>query len=149
MDDALSRRRLVQLGGTGTALTLAGCQSMPGVFDQDDGTPDGAPTVAIAPPIDQEELMMVQQEAMQQAEEDDLSEEEAMAEAQEAQAELIEGYLDDLEARVDETDGIAVAETSTQLGLALVDGDAEALIGALEYDEVSGIISAEQFQAEE
>ncbi|WP_254861475.1 hypothetical protein [Halovivax gelatinilyticus] len=157
MDDALTRRRLVQVGATGTALTIAGCQ-----FQQDDdgnGDDDagngvdseieGDARVAFSPPIDQQELMMIQQQAMQEAQEEGLSEEEAQEEAMEAVESAIDGHLDDLESDLGESGDLVVQDTSAQLGLVLADGDAEGILAALELDSVAAILPEESFEEPE
>ncbi|WP_247730271.1 hypothetical protein [Halovivax limisalsi] len=156
MDDALSRRRLVQVGATGTALTIAGCQ-----FQQDDGadgnetddtdgepTVDGSVTVAVVPYFDQAELQSTRQEIQQEVQSGNMTQQEAQSELQSAQDELVSTALDDLQSRLETETNLSVTDTSTKLGLALVAGDPTGLIASLELEAVSGIIPQSRFQSE-
>ncbi|MFC3959200.1 hypothetical protein [Halovivax cerinus] len=148
MDDTLSRRRLVQVGASGTALTLAGCQFQGA---DDSVTADGETTVAVSPPIDQQELLAARQQAQQtvqpEVESGNMTEEEAQNAVVAAQEEVVTGYLDDLQTSLEAETDLSVTDTSTQTGLALVDGDAASLIGALDLETVAAILPESSFSS--
>lgn len=154
MDDLLSRRRLVQVGATGTALTLAGCQlQSDGDNETDDGTDgpsslEGETTVAISPQIDQQELMAVQQEVQQEVQEGNLSQSDAQEELRTRQEEVVTDYLDDLTASLESETDLTIGDTSAQTGLALVGGDASDIIAALELETVAAIVPESGFESQ-
>ncbi|ELZ09911.1 hypothetical protein C479_10070 [Halovivax asiaticus JCM 14624] len=154
MDDLLSRRRLVQVGATGTALTLAGCQFQgdggnANADDTDDPSSlDGETTVAIRPQINQQEFLAIQQEVQQEVQEGNLSQSEAQEEMRTRQEKLVSDYLDELTTDLESETDLAIGETSTRSGLVLVGGDASELIAALEVEAVAAIVPESGFESQ-
>ena len=157
-----TRREFVTLAGGGAAASMAGCLGFGG--DDEDPVPidadgselddtveqqdeiedvDGLATAAVEP--DDEALFEIQMEIQEQVEEGELSEEEAQQRIQEAQQELIEEanvtFLD----RVDDEDGVIVEDSVEELGAFLLDGEAEPILGLLDLDEVSALLSTRTF----
>lgn len=159
-----TRREFVTLAGGGAAASMAGClgfgddeETAPidadgselddAVQQQDDAEEiedvDGLATAAVEP--DDEALFEIQMEIQEQVEDGELSEEEAQQQIQEAQQELIEeanaAFLD----HVDDEDGITIEDSIDEVGAFLLDGEAEPILGLLEHDEVSALLSTRTF----
>ncbi|MDQ2050419.1 hypothetical protein RBH26_07955 [Natronolimnohabitans sp. A-GB9] len=153
MSNPLSRRRVVQLGGTGTALALTGRLAADDDGDEAENDPDtnGEYTVAIEVGIDIDELAELEEDLMEQVEEGEIDQSEAQAEFEEEQRELAAESIEALETRMEEVDDVTVTDTEphTGFGLALVDGESAALIETLEFDEVVGLLPEEAFEAVE
>jgi len=158
MQDRTPRRRFLQLAGTGAVVSVAGCSSLdqdtedPENGSDDDGDDDereaGAEfVVTAAMDISDEDLMEAQQEIEQAVEDGELDEEEAQVRAQEMQVELIAEAVAAFESHVEGDDGLQVHEAAEEAGVVLLEGNAEALLGALTLDEVAGILDEEQFEA--
>ncbi|WP_290812533.1 hypothetical protein [Halovivax sp.] len=151
MTNPLPRRRLIQVGGAGTAASLAGCLS---TFGSDDDTNDAEnaaltddePTVALAVNVDEEEFEQIQADVFERVEDGDIDQGEAQAEMEEAQTELIGDAVAAFESRAEETDGLAVADVAGEIGLALVEGETSALIEALAFDEVAALLPPDEFE---
>jgi hypothetical protein len=168
MDDSTGRRRFIQLAGTGTALSLAGCNAFQsdgtnsttndgarttdtGAQTTDSGTAtDGSAdgdsdtrrvTVQVQP--DQEELQARQRELRSQLQEGEISNEEARAEAQRIRQELLSAATDAFESR---DSGLTIDDSIEQFGVFLVSGRATALIDALAFAEVGSLFAAETFE---
>lgn len=153
MSNPLSRRRVVELGGTGTALALTGRLTADEHEDddqsEDDPNANGEYTVAIAASVDEDALAELQEELLEQVEEGEIDQTEAQAELEEGQRELVAEGLEELEARAEEADDFTVTDTDPDRGLALVDGESAALIEALEFDEVVALLPEAQFEEAE
>lgn len=154
-----TRRRLLQVGTAGTATAIAGCSSITDSSDED-GTPDGEFTATAAVEIDDEENMQIQQEAgekqeeiQQEVEAGEIDQEEAQErmqevqqEAQEAQRELLTEATDAATSRIEDTDGVGVADSAAESGILLVTGDAAPILELLNSEEVGALVSEAQFE---
>lgn len=162
------RRRLLAAAATGSALTIAGCSALEeggpdegdgdasgtddadaDESDTDDSSADGAGGGAAATvAVDIDERMQERQaELQEQLEEGEIDQEEAQAELQAAQMEVLSETIDDLEAEAADVDGLTVADTNAEFGLALVEGDASAVLETLDLGYVAGLLAADEFQA--
>ena len=148
MDDLTGRRRFLQLAGTGTALSFAGCNAL----QSDDGSPgedtggDGSETVTVPVQGDQEELQSRQMELQQQLQSGELSQAEARQESQRIQQELLTSAIESFQGHVDEESGLTVEDSIDQFGVFLVSGDASSLLGVLSYEEVVGLFPEDTFE---
>ena len=156
------RRRVLAAAATGSALSLAGCSALDDeapTADTDDAddadasddtdetdAPDGEATAAVAVDIE-ERMQEAQADIQRRLEEGEIDEEEAQVELQETQLEVLEETIGEFEAHVADVDGLAVADTSVQTGLVLVDGEAAAIIDALDSETVTALIPADEFEA--
>lgn len=169
----LSRRRLLQVGGTGTALAIAGCGELDSSDDDtepddpngdtdDDGADDtengGSDdgdeavegyTAAAAP--DEEEVATLQEE-FEQIQEDAQSGEITQEEAEQQSEEIFDAFdelmadtVAAISAHVEETAGLSLSDTLEEDGALLVDGEAEDLIALLDRPDVDGLFGAETF----
>ncbi|WP_136717749.1 hypothetical protein [Halorientalis salina] len=146
MDELTGRRRFLQLAGTGTALSIAGCNAL-----QSDGTTtesgsDGSETVTVTVQADQEKLQERQAELRQQLQNDEISQQEARQQSQQIQQELLGEAVESFEGSVEDESALSIDDSVSELGVFLVSGSASALIGALSYDEVGGLLSQETFE---
>jgi hypothetical protein len=147
MSNPLSRRRVVQLGSTGTALALTGrLAADDDTESEDESDTNGEYTVAIVAAIDEDEVAALEEEFMEQIEEGEIDQSEAQTDFEEDQRELIAEAIEALEARVEEADDVTVTETAPDFGLALVDGESAALIETLEFDEVAALLPEAAFE---
>jgi len=169
----LSRRRLLTAGGSGTALTLAGCLS----FGDDDANGDAdsvngdesptmsqdgsgefsATVVADVPEEEaqaiQEELQSRREEIRQQVQDGEIEQSEAQTQMQEAQASaqedrlaLLEESVGSIQDHVGGVDDLAVTESAGDSGIVLVGGAARPILELLGRDRVAGLVSAAQFE---
>lgn len=168
-----SRRRLLEIGGAGTALSIAGCTSLsddPTDEETDpeddngsgagDASVDGEFTVTVAADIDDEEQAALQEDAQreqaeiqEQLEEGEIDQEEAQqrfqeieADMQEAQLELITESVEVIESHVEEVPGLSLGDSVAESGLLLIGGEAEAIVELLALGEVGGLLAEEQFE---
>lgn len=153
------RRRVLAAAATGSALSLAGCSALdddeptadtdeadaPDDTDEADA-PDGEAAATVAVDID-ERMQEERADIQRRLEEEEIDEEEAQAELQETQLEVLEETIGEFEAHVADVDGLAVADTSVQTGLVLVEGDAAAMVDALDSEPVAALVPADAFEA--
>lgn len=173
--NSFSRRRLIQAGGTGTVLAIAGCTSANDDVEQPDGaerSEDDAIededdvdatdlAVTVVADIDDEELAEIeaeireaQQELQEQLQEGEISEaefeeemQEIQIEAQEEQLEIITEAVGAIEAHVGDAAGVSVADAAAEAGVVLVDGDPGPIVDLLAVDEVAALLAEEEFDA--
>lgn len=157
--DSFSRRRLLLLGGTGTALALAGCSSLNDRGGDGDGG-DGETAATVAANVDdeanreiQQELEAERQRLQEELDAGEIDEEEAEAqlqeaqmEAQEAQLELITAAVAAVEAHVDDTEELAVVDSAPESGVLLVEGEATAIVELLDLTEVGALFPESQYE---
>jgi hypothetical protein len=167
MDSDQSRRRFLELAGTGTVISLAGCNSLGGRSPQptdaltrtddtagaeessDEATDltEGEETaVGIGISGDQEKLQQAQQEIQAQMQNGNLSRAEAAQEYQTIQQELRAEAFATFEDRVQTEAGLTISESVEELGLLLVSGTPANLLGTLGFDEVQAIVSETRFR---
>ena len=150
MVDSTGRRRFMQLAGTGTALSIAGCNALQsGTETTADGTDDGGngsgDTVAVQVQPDQQELQQQQMEVQSQVQNGNLSRQEAQQEMQRIQEELTGEVATTFENRVSDESELTIDDSLDQFGVFLVSGSPSALIGTLSYEEVSVLLSEEDY----
>ena len=162
------RRRLLRIGGAGTAAALAGCTSALDALEDDGVEPDDIEAdagddlaVTVAADIDQAAMMDLQeafgedQQQLQEAlEAGEIDEEEFQAEmealqqeAEAAQTDLVADSVETIEAHVEDAEALTVAEAAVESGVLLVEGGAESLIGLLGLDDVAGLLADGEFDA--
>lgn len=168
MDTLLSRRRLLGASSVAAA-SVAGCAA----FDQDGQDPEESETengsdgdvqtaehdVTVVADIDETELQeaqaevqAAQQEAQQQLEEGEIDEEEAQEIVQEAQQqleetqrELLTEAIDAIESHAEDVEGLTVAESAPESGVALASGDGNAIVEMLLIDSVQALVDGSEF----
>ncbi|GAB3029742.1 gas vesicle protein GvpG [Natronobiforma cellulositropha] len=155
-----NRRRFLTLAGVTGVASLAGCSSIgtsggddvPDDGDEPSGEtsepaevdiPESALTAVVEP--DQEALEAYGAELNQQLEAGEISEEEAAGAYQERELELADEAVETLESALEETEGVTAADAIPEGGVVLVDGDAEAMVGALNDGTVNAYLSGETF----
>lgn len=150
MFDDTDRRRFLQLAGTGTALSMAGCSAISEQMGDDseggsgDDTADPE-TVTIGVQPDEQALQELQSEIQSQVESGDLDRTEAQAEFREGQTELTADAVETFRNRTGNV-SVSVDDSVNQFGVLLVSGAPSNLIGTLSLDEVSGLFPASVFE---
>lgn len=144
MFDDTDRRRFLQLAGTGTALSMAGCSAISEQMGGDGGAAESA-TVTIGVQPDEESMRELQSEIQSQVESGELSRMEAQTEFREGQTELTADAVDTFRNRTGNV-SVSVDDTVEQFGVVLVSGAPADLIGTLSFDEVSGLFPASVFE---
>lgn len=148
MFDDTGRRRFLQLAGTGTAASLAGCSALSNHQSGGDagGGGESEPaTVALAVQPDQQSLQELRSEIQTQVQSGELDPREAQAEFQRRRTELTRDAVDTFRNRTG-NGSVSVDDTVAQFGVLLVSGDPAALIETLSFEEVSGILPASTFE---
>ena len=145
MEFDTGRRRFLELAGTGAAVTLAGCNTQQ--TEQADGsvTPGGEATVTVAVQPDQAQLQERQSEIRSALESGNISRTEAQQQFRDAQSQLRSEAIATFEERASDA-GISVDDSVAQFSVLLVSGPATALIEALSYEVVSGLLPAATFE---
>ena len=167
MDKTTGRRQFIKLAGTGTALSVAGCNALqsddstaneteitdsgstPETEETDDGgsTPDATDrTVTLQVQPDQQELRERQIQLQQQIQNEEISREEAQQQSQELQQELLGDAIENFESRASEESGLTIDDSLDQFGILLVSGNAGRLIDTLESEDVGGMFAADTFE---
>jgi hypothetical protein len=148
MFDDTGRRQFLQLAGTGTAASLAGCSALSN--HQGDGGEGGGEggepaTVALAVQPDQQSLQELQAEIQSQVQSGELDPQQAQAQFQRRRTELTRGAVDTFRNRTGNV-SVSVDNSVARFGVLLVSGDPAALIETLAFEEVSGLFPASTFE---
>lgn len=149
MDFDTGRRRFLQLAGTGTALSLAGCSALDGdaaAQDDTETTTDGGRTTALAVRTDREQLRKRQQEIQSALSSGNISRSEAQKRYQTAQRELRSEAVASFRERAASNSDLSVVDAVEQFGVLLVSGSATALIDALSFSSVDALLPEETFR---
>ncbi|WP_136590454.1 hypothetical protein [Salinigranum halophilum] len=154
MDFDTGRRRFLELAGTGTALSLAGCSAL-----QDDAAPQttaetattagsegGTRRVTVALQADQQALQRRQQEISSELRAGNLTRSEAQQQYQATQQELLSNAVASFTDRVESTASLSVVDSVDQFGVFLVEGSATAVLDTLSFGSVNALLAAETFQ---
>ncbi|MFB6255590.1 MAG: hypothetical protein ABEH58_02505 [Haloplanus sp.] len=144
MFDSTGRRQFLQLAGTGTAASLAGCSALSS--QQGDSGEGAAPaTVTLAVQPDQQSLQELQSEIQSQVQSGELDPQQARAQFERRRTELTRSAVDTFRNRTGNV-SVSVDNTVAQFGVLLVSGDPAALIETLAFEEVSGLFPASTFE---
>lgn len=154
MDFDTGRRRFLELAGTGTALSLAGCSALQGETASQttaSGTEAAAASgetqrVTVALRADQEALQQRQQEISSELRSGNISRTEAQQQFQTAQQELLSNAAASFTDRVESTEGLAVVDHVEQFGVFLVEGPAASVLDTLSFGSVNALLAASRFQ---
>lgn len=158
MPSNTNRRRFMQLAGTGTALSIAGCNSL-----QSDGTPtdgtgtddgtdeqtSGSATVALQIQLGQEAQQRLQQQRLQvqsQIRSGELSQSEGQSQLREIQVELYGEAISSFRSAVQGDAALTVENSVEAFGVLLVSGTPEALIDSLTMESVGSLFAESTFQ---
>lgn len=155
MFDDTGRRRFLQLAGTGTAASLAGCSALSNHEGGDGGSGsesgDGsggstAPTtVTLAVQPDQQSLQELQSELQSEVQSGELDPRQAQAEFRRRRTELTRNAVGAFRNRTGNV-SVSVDDSVAEFGVLLVSGDPAALIETLAFEEVSGLFPAATFE---
>lgn len=152
MEFETDRRRFLELAGTGTALSLAGCSAL-----QDDAasqttttgtgeSSEGSRRVAATLQPDQQKLQQRQQEIQSELSSGNVSRSEAQQQYQTAQQELLTQAVESFRQRADSTSNLRVVGAVEQFGIVLVAGAPGALIDSLSFSMVNALLPQKTFQ---
>lgn len=142
------RRRVLAAAATGTTLSFAGCSSLgsdgtDGSAQTGDASTDEA-SATVALDI-QSDLQAAQNDIRQRLQEGNLTQTEAQAELRETQLDLLTEAVSTVESYASDTEGLTVSQTNAQAGAVLVSGAPASVLGVLDADSVSALLSAEEF----
>jgi hypothetical protein len=153
MFDDTDRRRFLQLAGTGTALSMAGCSALSnhggdgdsgaGGGGGEDETGPATVTLGIRP--DEESLQALRSEISARVESGELGRMAAQREFRNRRTELTREAVGRFRNRSAEM-SLSVDETVEEFGVALVTGEPAALLETLGLDGVSGLFPAAVFE---
>jgi hypothetical protein len=151
MDFETDRRRFLELAGTGTALSLAGCSALQNdaasqTTTGTDGSGDGSRRVAVTVEPDQQKLQERRQEIQSKLSSGNVSRSEAQQEYQTAQQELLTQAVDSLRQRADSTSDLRVVGAVERFGIVLIAGAPTSLIDSLSFETVNALLPQETFQ---
>ncbi|WP_049936257.1 hypothetical protein [Haloplanus natans] len=144
MFDDTGRRQFLQLAGTGTAASLAGCSALSNHQGEGGGGAEPA-TVTLAVRPDRQSLQELQSEIQSQVQSGELDPQQAQAQFQRRRTELTRNAVDTFRNRTGNV-SVSVDNTVAQFGVLLVSGDPAALIETLAFEEVSGLFPAATFE---
>ena len=155
MEFESTRRRFMQLAGTGATVSLAGCNALQG-GDSDGANTGTGPqsqsaggepaTVTVGVEPDQTQLRERQQEIQSELQAGNLTQSEAQAEYRTAQESLIEDAINSFEERATSDLGLTVDDSISQAGALLVTGPPAGLIDTLSVDSVTGLFPQTAFE---
>ncbi|ELZ31300.1 hypothetical protein C474_08342 [Halogeometricum pallidum JCM 14848] len=155
MEFETDRRRFLELAGTGTALSLAGCSAL-----QDDAasqttttgagesseSSEGSRRVAVTLQPDQQKLQQRQQEIQSELSSGNVSRSEAQQQYQTAQRELLTQAVESFRQRADSTSNLKAVGAVERFGIVLVAGSPAALIDSLSLSMVNALLPQKTFQ---
>lgn len=158
---SVTRRRLLEISGVGTALAVSGCGYMAeeNGAEPQNGSDEAAPVTVLAQ-LDQEEQQALeeeyqatQQEIIEAYEEGDIDEEEAqvqLAQAeddiQQQQQDLITAAVESVQSKISNNDQLTVDDAEMGTGILLVDGEASALLSLLQHEQVTALLAGDEFE---
>lgn len=147
MDVETPRRRFLELAGTGTALSIAGCNALQNAqSDGGNGDGDGSATVTVAVEPDQQALQQRRSEIQSQFQNGNMSRSEAQQQLQTAQTELLTEASDAFRSTAEQEDALTIENSVSDLGVFLVSGAPAALIDTLDGDAVGALLPESSFQ---
>jgi len=144
MFDDTDRRQFLQLAGTGTALSMAGCSAL---SNHDGSGGEGAgetATVTLAVQPDEQSLQELQSEIQSQVQAGELDRMQAQAQFRERRMELTRDAVDRFRNRSNVS--VSVDDTVAQFGVLRISGQPAALIDTLGIEEVSGLFPESAFE---
>jgi len=162
MDIDTNRRRFLELAGTGTALSIAGCNALDstettasttntdstatddGAADDGEGNTDRTAALQVQP--DQEELKTQQEQVSSKLQSGELSRREAQQEMQSIRQTLLADARASFEGRLEDESSLGIDDSLDQFGVYLVSGSAGTLIDSLSYSEVGSMFARETFE---
>ena len=146
------RRRFLELTGTGTALSLAGCSALQNQGATETNTTEGTSgenqrqRVAVSIPADQQQLQQRQQEIQSKISSGNISRSEAQKRYRTAQQELRSNAVSSFRERASSMSNLTIVDSIAQFGIVLVAGTPTALIKSLSFDLVNALLPANVFQ---
>lgn len=152
MDFETDRRRFLELAGTGTALSLAGCSALQNDAASQTTTTgtgeggDGSRRVAVTVQPDQQKLQKRRREIQSELSSGNVSRSEAQQQYQTAQQNLLTEAVESFRQRADSTENLRVVGAVEQFGIVLVAGAPTALIDSLSFDVVNALLPQKTFQ---
>lgn len=151
MEIDTDRRRVLELAGAGTALSLAGCSAFSGNAETPTDaaagvTADGEATVAVAVQPDQQKLQQRQSEIRSELQAGNVTRSEAQQQMATARTELLSAAISSFQEQSSSTENLSIVDAVDQFGIVLVSGSATAVLGTLEYDAVNALLPQSTFQ---
>ena len=146
MEFNTNRREFLALAGTGTAASLAGCNSLQDSSEPTEDASGGRATVTVALTPDQQKLQQRQREIQSELQAGNISRSEAQKQFRTAQNDLRSKAATSFSSRVGSKSNLEIENSIDRLGVFLVSGSAAGLIESLSFDEVNALLSEETFQ---
>jgi hypothetical protein len=144
MFDDTDRRRFLQLAGTGTALSVAGCSALSN-HDGGDGSGGETATVTLGVRPDEGSMQELQSEIQSKVQSGELGRMEAQQEFRSRRIELTRDAVDRYRNRTGNV-SVSVENTVGEFGVMLVTGSPAALVESLGFEEVNGLFPASVFE---
>lgn len=153
MEFESTRRRFMQLAGTGATVSLAGCNALQGIGSdgadssstvQTTEADDATVTVGIEP--DQQQLQEVQQEIQSELQAGNITQAEAQEQYRTAQSDLIADAIENFEQRANSDFDLTIDDAVRDVGALLVSGPPADLVGTLSFDGVTGLFPVATFE---
>lgn len=152
MDFDTGRRRFLELAGTGTAFSLAGCSALDGDAASQTTTDPGTEApgedrrVTVAVRADQEKLQERQQEIASELRSGNITRSEAQQQFRTAQQDLLANAASSFTEHVESTATLTVVDAAESVGAFLVEAPASTLIDTLSVDAVSSLLPEATFE---
>lgn len=147
MEFDTGRRRFLELAGTGTAISLAGCSAVQDSLAPGSEEPsDGETAVATAVSVDQQKMQQRQQEIRSELESGNITRKEAQKRFQTVQTKLRKEAVASFTKQVKSDSELTVRDSVDQFGVVLVAGPATGLIDLLSVADVQGLFPKATFQ---
>ena len=147
------RRRFLELTGTGTALSLAGCSALQNQESTgtdgstgETGGENGRKRVAVSTPADQQQLRQRQQKIQSELSSGNISRSEAQKRYRTAQRKLRSDAISSFRERARSMSNLKVVDSLPRFGVLLVAGTPTALIQTLSFKPVNALLPASTFQ---
>ncbi|RDI72780.1 hypothetical protein [Halopelagius longus] len=147
MDDSTlqNRRRFLEGVSVGGGILLAGCSGQFGGDAQEnvqgDAGQSGSNGVAAVASVDQQAMRKEQAAIRQKVQSGEMNQTEAQQEMASLQTKYVSDAVDSLTGTLEETDGVTVGKTYDSFGVVTVEGEAGAILGLLESDDVRAFVS--------
>lgn len=149
MDDSTlrNRRRFLEGVSVGGGMLLAGCADRFGGGSQESVRQDGGETtgtgaaVAAVASVDQRAMREEQATVRQDVQNGEMNRTEARQRMSDIQSKYVGEAVNTLTGTVEGTDGVSVGKTYDDFGVVTVEGDAGAILGLLDSDDVQAFVS--------
>lgn len=156
MEFDTGRRRFLELAGTGTAISLAGCNALQEGTDSQKTTGPGTDTasegandtqkVVLSAQADQQKLQQRQREIQSALRSGNISRSQAQQRYRAAEQKLRANAVASFRERASSNPNLSVVDSVEQFGILLISGTPPALIETLSFASVNALLPQATFQ---